>query len=91
MIEAQLSGGLMGVSDEHWSRISIAYEPVWAVGTSRTATRPKRSKRTPGSRYWLGRRASKRVADDMGILWGARSSRLTLLSCSPVRGSTARW
>ena len=70
VIEAQLSGGLMGVSDEHWSRISIAYEPVWAIGTGRTATPNQAQQAHAWARDWLGQRASKRVADDMRILYG---------------------
>ena len=60
----------MGVSDEHWSRISIAYEPVWAIGTGRTATPDQAQQAHAWARDWLGQRASKRVADDMRILYG---------------------
>jgi triosephosphate isomerase (TIM) len=35
---AQLYYGLAGVSPEHMSRVTIAYEPVWAIGTGKTAT-----------------------------------------------------
>ncbi|MFW6229261.1 MAG: triose-phosphate isomerase, partial [Alkalispirochaeta sp.] len=34
----QLSVGLTGVAKDHFSRITIAYEPVWAIGTGKTAT-----------------------------------------------------
>jgi triosephosphate isomerase len=34
----QLRGGLAGCSPEDLSRVVIAYEPVWAIGTGRTAT-----------------------------------------------------
>src|SRR5712672_1628807 len=34
----QLQRGLEGVSDDHVIRTVIAYEPVWAIGTGRTAT-----------------------------------------------------
>jgi len=34
----QLRAGLRAVSREGWSRIVIAYEPVWAIGTGRNAT-----------------------------------------------------
>jgi triosephosphate isomerase len=36
--KAQLSGGLTGISAEEARRITIAYEPVWAIGTGRNAT-----------------------------------------------------
>lgn len=34
----QLTAGLAGVSAEQMSRVVIAYEPVWAIGTGKTAT-----------------------------------------------------
>ena len=34
----QLTSGLTGVSKAHLERITIAYEPVWAIGTGKTAT-----------------------------------------------------
>ncbi|MGE3107689.1 MAG: triose-phosphate isomerase [Phycisphaerales bacterium] len=36
--ERQIRAGLKGVSPEQMSRVVIAYEPVWAIGTGRTAT-----------------------------------------------------
>ncbi len=35
---AQVCYGLAGVSAEQMKRVSIAYEPVWAIGTGKTAT-----------------------------------------------------
>jgi triosephosphate isomerase len=35
---AQLKGGLAGMSPEQVGRVTIAYEPVWAIGTGKTAT-----------------------------------------------------
>ena len=34
----QLAYGLAGVKDEHLARVTLAYEPVWAIGTGKTAT-----------------------------------------------------
>lgn len=38
VVSAQLSGGLRGVAAESLAKLTIAYEPVWAIGTGRTAT-----------------------------------------------------
>ncbi len=38
VIERQVKGGLEGVSDSDMARIVIAYEPVWAIGTGKTAS-----------------------------------------------------
>jgi triosephosphate isomerase len=35
---AQICYGLAGVADEQMQRVTIAYEPVWAIGTGKTAT-----------------------------------------------------
>lgn len=36
--EVQLKKGLKGISKEDMSRVTLAYEPVWAIGTGKVAT-----------------------------------------------------
>lgn len=38
VIEGQLKGGLKGLGDQEMTNMVIAYEPVWAIGTGKTAT-----------------------------------------------------
>ena len=38
VLETQFAGGMAGLTAPQFSRIIIAYEPVWAIGTGRTAT-----------------------------------------------------
>ena len=38
IVEGQLSGGLEDLTSEQVKRLTIAYEPVWAIGTGKTAT-----------------------------------------------------
>jgi triosephosphate isomerase (TIM) len=38
VLERQLRGGVVSLTEEQFSRIILAYEPVWAIGTGRTAT-----------------------------------------------------
>ncbi len=38
VVEAQVRGTLNGVSESEMKFITIAYEPVWAIGTGKTAT-----------------------------------------------------
>jgi triosephosphate isomerase len=38
VVKKQLAGGLEGVKADHAENIVIAYEPVWAIGTGKTAT-----------------------------------------------------
>jgi len=37
-VEGQIRAGLAGVTPEHVASLVIAYEPIWAIGTGRTAT-----------------------------------------------------
>ena len=70
VIESQLAGGLKGVSEEQWDQITLAYEPVWAIGTGRTASPDQAEQAHAWVRAWMEQRASKRVADAMRILYG---------------------
>lgn len=38
VVSAQLKEALKGVSESDWNKIAVAYEPVWAIGTGKTAT-----------------------------------------------------
>jgi triosephosphate isomerase len=38
VLATQFAGGLAGLTAEQFGRVVIAYEPVWAIGTGRTAT-----------------------------------------------------
>lgn len=38
VLTAQITGGLAGVTAEQMSQVVIAYEPVWAIGTGKTAS-----------------------------------------------------
>ncbi|MGM0431589.1 MAG: triose-phosphate isomerase [Spirochaetota bacterium] len=38
VVKDQLLGGLKGISKDQLASITIAYEPVWAIGTGKTAT-----------------------------------------------------
>jgi len=38
VVADQVRKGLSAVAPEHWSEIVVAYEPVWAIGTGKTAT-----------------------------------------------------
>ena len=49
-------------SDSEWARIAIAYEPVWAIGTGKTAT-PEQAQEVHASiRAWLATNVSPAIA-----------------------------
>ena len=59
---------------DDWSNIVIAYEPVWAIGTGKTAT-PEIAQETHAEiREWLGTNVSKEAANSVRILYGGSVS-----------------
>ena len=68
---AQLRYALAGLRGDHVpSKLAIAYEPVWAIGTGRTATADDAQKAHAAIREVLARRLGPRGADSVRILYG---------------------
>jgi triosephosphate isomerase len=53
-----------------WGRMVIAYEPVWAIGTGKTATSQQAQEVHGNLRNWLETRISKEVASSVRIIYG---------------------
>jgi triosephosphate isomerase len=70
VIEQQLKGGLKGLSLEEMETVIIAYEPVWAIGTGKTATPDQAQEVHRFIRDIIARIFSKEIADDTRILYG---------------------
>ena len=70
VLEKQLTGGLAGLTEQDFSRIIIAYEPVWAIGTGRTATPLIAQQAQAFIRSRLGRLMQPGMAERMRILYG---------------------
>ncbi|KAK7754245.1 triosephosphate isomerase [Diatrype stigma] len=71
-IASQLAALKAQVSD--WSRIVIAYEPIWAIGTGKVATTQQAQEVHAEIRQWLAKEVSQQVADDTRILYGGSVS-----------------
>jgi triosephosphate isomerase (TIM) len=70
VVKTQLAGGLDGLTVADTERIIIAYEPVWAIGTGKTAT-PEQAQEMHGViRQSILEVHGKAVADAMRILYG---------------------
>ena len=55
-----------------WSRVVIAYEPVWAIGTGKTATPDQAQEVHAALRKWLTDNVSADVANSTRILYGGK-------------------
>ena len=66
----QLEGSLAGISAEDMARVVIAYEPVWAIGTGKTATPQQAQEMHSFIRQWVGEKFGGDVASALTILYG---------------------
>ncbi|MEP6819544.1 MAG: triose-phosphate isomerase [bacterium] len=70
VVNGQLSGGLSGLTASDLDRIIIAYEPVWAIGTGRTATPEQAQEMHAFIRRVFADRYSDQAANELRILYG---------------------
>ena len=70
VIFQQLAAGLDGLTPQDLLRIIFAYEPVWAIGTGRTAS-PKIAQEVHGAiRDWLSQNFGSEIGNQARILYG---------------------
>ena len=67
---AQLRAGLAGLTSEEASRCVIAYEPIWAIGTGRTATPEQAEDACKALRASLAAEYGADCAEAVRILYG---------------------
>lgn len=70
VIETQLTGSLAGLSTEAFTHIVIAYEPVWAIGTGKTASDAQAQDVHAFIRQLVARLFNQSVAEAVRILYG---------------------
>jgi triosephosphate isomerase (TIM) len=70
VLRRQFSGGPGALTPEEFSRILIAYEPVWAIGTGRTATPEIAATAHRFLRRCAGEKFSVHLASALRILYG---------------------
>lgn len=66
----QLSADLAGVSEEQMKKVTIAYEPVWAIGTGKTATPDDAEAIHKFVRGYIAKLYNQKVADETIIQYG---------------------
>ena len=70
LIRMQVKIGFQGVSAEDAKKIVIAYEPIWAIGTGKTATSDQAEEVCKGIRDLIRELYNDDVADTIRILYG---------------------
>lgn len=70
VVESQLAGGLEGLSESQLDNLVIAYEPVWAIGTGRTATPDQAQETHKFIRNWLKEKFGPEFAEKTRIQYG---------------------
>lgn len=70
VVKTQLVGALDGLTVSDMERIIIAYEPVWAIGTGKTATPEQAQEMHRFIRETLSETQGKEIADAVRILYG---------------------
>ena len=75
VVRAQIEGSLFDLTADEFSKIVLAYEPVWAIGTGLTATPEQAQEMHAFIRSVLTGKWGKEVADNTSILYGG--------SCKP--------
>ena len=69
-VEVQLKESLFHLNDKDIQRIVIAYEPIWAIGTGKTATAEQAQEIHAYLRSVLAKQYGAAVADNISILYG---------------------
>ena len=70
VVEAQVKNALFHLSAEEFGKIVLAYEPVWAIGTGKTATSAQAEEIHAYIRSVVAAKYGQQVADDTTILYG---------------------
>jgi triosephosphate isomerase len=70
VIERQIEGGLKGLGDKDLKKMTIAYEPVWAIGTGKTATPEQAEEVHRFIRERVNGLYSREVSEEIRIQYG---------------------
>ena len=70
VVKAELEGSVFNLSAEEWKNIILAYEPIWAIGTGKTATSDQAEEMLCYIRPIVAEKYGKEVAEETSILYG---------------------
>ena len=86
----QINIGLEGVTEEQMAHVTIAYEPVWAIGTGKTATPADANAAHEYIRGLIAKKFGKDVAEKQIIQYGGSvkpSNVKELMACEHIDGA----
>ena len=75
-VTQQITNSLFGLSEAEFSKIVIAYEPIWAIGTGKTASTEQAQEMHAALRKHIASKYGDKVAQNTSILYGG--------SCNPT-------
>lgn len=90
VVKDHVTGGLAGLSADDMKNVVIAYEPVWAIGTGKTATPQQAQEVHAFTRGVLAEMFGKAVADGVRIQYGGSvnpGNVVELMGCPDVDGA----
>jgi len=70
VVKAQLEGSLYDLTPEQFANVVLAYEPVWAIGTGKTATAEQAEEMHAFIRATIAEKFGKTAAEETSILYG---------------------
>ncbi|MDR1980394.1 MAG: triose-phosphate isomerase [Tannerellaceae bacterium] len=70
VVDEQVKASLFDLSAEDFSRLVIAYEPVWAIGTGKTATAEQAQEIHAHIRQTIASKYGQAIAENCSILYG---------------------
>lgn len=85
ILEQQLRDGVFGLSHQEFSNVILAYEPVWAIGTGKTASPDQAQEVHAWARNQIHNHYNPEIANATSILYGGsvKADNATLLFACP--------
>jgi triosephosphate isomerase len=70
LVSSQLTNGLFHLQPSQWEHITLAYEPVWAIGTGETASPAQAQEMHANIRAVLAAKYDEALAQRISVLYG---------------------
>lgn len=88
-VKQQLEESIFHLEPNEFKKMVLAYEPIWAIGTGKTASVEQAEEMHAAIRSWIAARYSDEVANEISILYGGScnpSNAKALFACPNVDG-----